>query len=82
MYMPILTEKVIDRIGLLISLLLLLLLLLSDLSCVILAGAAFIGNAAIVSITSGSDFSGNEAGTDGGMYGCDDHTNNTHFDKN
>ena len=60
----------IDRIGLLISLLLL--LLLSCLSCVVLAGASFIEDVASVSITSGCDFTGNDAGDNGGMYGCDE----------
>ena len=55
--------------GLLISLML---LLLSCISCVVLAGAARIEFAASVSITSGSDFTGNDAEEAGGMYGCDE----------
>ena len=55
--------------GLLISLMV---LMLSCISCVILAGAAFIQDVGSVSITSGSDFTENDAGNFGGMYGCDE----------
>ena len=45
-----------------------------------LAGAVYIVEAESVSITSGCDFLGNEVGETGGMYDCDDHNNNTHFE--
>ena len=38
----------------------------------VLAGASFIEDVASVSITSGCDFTGNDAGDNGGMYGCDE----------
>ena len=62
-------QNVSNRSGQLISLLF---LMLSCLSCVLLAGAVSISDVASVSITSGSNFTGNSAVLDGGMYDCDE----------